>query len=125
MEWVLAGLSAVGFVELFSRFPVKPTLRRFMETANQAVFVLQSRNISDHWKEKVLPRYALNLFTMTILLTVYLAAAFIPFVLLAGIATAAGISLLQFGMSMMGVLFMTILSIGYATVRFKRAPAKL
>jgi hypothetical protein len=121
MHWLLAGLAGIGFVELLFRLPVAATLHRFRETASRVFAVVSSRRISDHWKEKALPRFAWRIFTLTLRLGVLIAAAFIPFVLLAVVSDAVGVPLVEFTLSWVGILYVSALSAIYAKVRFPRA----
>ena len=125
MHWLFAGLAGIGFVELLIRLPISLTLTQLRTTASRVSAILTSRKISDHWKEKALPKYALRLFNLTMLLGVYIIVAFIPFILLSAVSIAIGVPFLQFTLSLTGILFMTILSTGYAKVRFACVTTKL
>ena len=59
-------------VECFIKLPFVITIKSVLYTANKAINVLKSSNISDHWKEIVLLRYSLILFKGTIKLFCYL-----------------------------------------------------
>ena len=125
MHWLFAGLAGIGFVELLIRLPISLTLTQLRATVSRMLAILTSRKISDHWKERALPKYALRLFKLTMLLAVYIVAAFIPFILLSVVSIAIGVPFLQFTLSLTGILFMTILSTGYAKVRFACVTTKL
>ena len=125
MHWLFAGLAGIGFVELLIRLPISLTLTQLRTTVSRVSAILTSRKISDHWKEKALPKYALRLFNLTMLLGVYIIVAFIPFILLSAVSIAIGVPFLQFTLSLTGILYMTILSTGYAKVRFACVTTKL
>ena len=125
MHWLFAGLAGISFVELLIRLPIPLTLTQLRTTVSRGSAILTSRKISDHWKEKALPKYALRLFNLTMLLGVYIIVAFIPFILLSAVSIAIGVPFLQFTLSLTGILYMTILSTGYAKVRFACVTTKL
>ena len=54
--------ACVGAVEIFIRFKFSSILAFFPAILNQVRRVLSSKQISDHWKEKVIPHYAFLLF---------------------------------------------------------------
>jgi hypothetical protein len=85
MIWLLAAAAAVAAGELFLRLPVVGTLDLVLATSRKSARVLASRRISEHWKERVLPIYALRiaggslrfLFFLAMLLTPFLVAGFL------------------------------------------------
>lgn len=125
MHWLFAGLAGIGFVELLIRLPIFLTVTQFRATVSRVFAIVASRKISDHWKERALLIYALRLLKLTTLLAVYVVAAFIPFILLCAVSIATGVPFLEFALSLTGILFITILSIGYAKVRLARVTTKL
>lgn len=125
MHWLLAGLAGIGFVELMIRLPVFSTLARFNAVGARALSVIGSRKISDHWKEKVLPRYAFRLFKLTMLIALYLVVAFLPFLLCHAAALAIGAPFFEFAMSWTGIVFITIVATVYGAVRSTRVTARL
>lgn len=120
MQWVLASLVGIGFVEILLRLPLSVVLKRFLIISSKAKRVIRSPKISDHWKERILPIYAIELFKITLRIALYLFLAMLPILLLLVLADAFGIPLWEFMLSLVGILFVTALSIGYATVRKKR-----
>lgn len=117
MNWLLAGLAGIGFVELFLHLPVRQNLTRAQSAAARALWVVRSDGISDHWKEKTLLRYSLVLFTSACLLGTWLALAFLPFLLAYAISLAIAVPFLEFTLSLAGILFVTAISASYAFIR--------
>ena len=58
MHYLSAFLVAVTAVEVFLRLPVIHQVAKMMKLSRKIFSVVASKNISDHWKEKVLIRYA-------------------------------------------------------------------
>lgn len=121
MSWLLAGVSGIGFVELMIRLPFFSTLAQFKAVGAKVMAVLSSKKISDHWKERVLPKYALKLFTLTLLIALYLIAAFIPFLLCHALGAAIGVPFFEFAMSWVGIVFITVIAAAYAAARRGRS----
>lgn len=77
--WVIGASCLVA--ELFARLPFGPVVSRMARCGAQASRIVASRRISDHWKEKVMPGYAMRMGRHTLTLALY-------FVLLAALAGA-------------------------------------
>lgn len=58
MTWLFVLLAGVLASEALLRLPLLPVIRRVTATARKSGRVLASKRISDHWKERVLPRYS-------------------------------------------------------------------
>ncbi len=71
MIWVLLLLFSCLFVEILMRLPVQETMSDVAMIGKKSSAVLASKNISDHWKEKVFAAYSAKLLKSTILLTSY------------------------------------------------------
>ncbi|MBN8819329.1 MAG: hypothetical protein J0I80_11515 [Sphingomonas sp.] len=80
-DWIAALLICCLAVELFARLPMRRAVQTMTDCGCQAAHILGSRAVSDHWKEKVMPVYALRM----ALQTASLAGAFL---LLAGMVAA-------------------------------------
>jgi len=125
MKWLFAALTGIGFVEVITRLPVSPTIAQFSATVTKVIAVIGSSKISDHWKEKILPYYAFRLFKVTMLISISLFVAVIPFFALLAISIAMKIPFLEFAMSWIGIVFSTIIAAIYAKVRSSCVSAKL
>ncbi len=125
MHWLFAGIAGVGFVELLIRLPIFPKLAEIRATLIRALGVVRSPRISDHWKEKALLRYAFRLLWLTVLLTVYFVGALLPFIVIYLISIVIGVAFMEFILSLVGILFATIVSVVYARVRFGRVGTQL
>lgn len=86
--WVI-GASCLA-AELFLRLPFEPVVSRMARCGARASRVVSSRRISDHWKEKVMPGYAMRMGRCTLTLALYFAllAVLVGGVLLAAEAIA-------------------------------------
>ena len=86
--WVI-GASCLA-AELFARLPFEPVVSRMARCGARAARIVSSRRISDHWKEKVMPSYAMRMGRHTLTLALYftLLAALVGVVLFAAEAIA-------------------------------------
>ena len=73
MNWFLAFVLCVPLVELVVRLPFASALRVLSTSGTKALHVVQSKAISDHWKEKVLCSYAQTTFVASAKLAAFLA----------------------------------------------------
>lgn len=67
-----AGLGAA--VLLLKGLPIRPTLVDVTARVHKAVRVIRATGVSDHWKERVVPRYALSIMLGTSRIAAYLLA---------------------------------------------------
>ncbi|EAU54505.1 hypothetical protein [Mariprofundus ferrooxydans] len=58
MAFIFTALLTLLAMEYFLRLPFLPRIRAVIRISNRVAHVLPSAVISDHWKEKVLLRYA-------------------------------------------------------------------
>ena len=69
----------IVFVELFLLLPFLSRVKRLQTDSAKALSVMGAKKISDHWKEKVIPRYAREIMASSLLLGVYLVILFCAF----------------------------------------------
>lgn len=119
MDWLIAAFAGMVFVEVFGRLPTMTRLAKLWQTVLRVIAVTGSRRISDHWKEKALLRYAVRLLALTTGLAACLAFAVAPVIALCLIAFMAGTPILEFVVSPVGMLFVTVVSLCYAFIRYR------
>jgi hypothetical protein len=100
-------------VEVFIRLNFLSHIDLILKATKKAIYVISQNNISDHWKEKVIPKYALRIikFSLQILLILLLILTlfFISDIFLS--------NFLVFTLSFIGIIETTVLAIGYAYIR--------
>lgn len=69
----------ITFIELLLRLPLRKRVSELAAASNKAIHVIRSPSISDHWKEKAVPRYARQTMALSISLTFYLIVLFMVF----------------------------------------------
>lgn len=88
--WILVIAAALLASEAFLRLPIMSRIGTVAATSQKAMKVLKSDRISDHWKERVLPAYALRIGQGSVIFFVLLCAGLLP-VVLAGLLYSGGL----------------------------------
>ncbi|MEM9045688.1 MAG: sulfotransferase [Pseudomonadota bacterium] len=117
MSWVLLALATLAACEVLSRIDLAGQLQSLSETASRAVRVISNPAISDHWKERILPRYALRIAWAAITSFVLLLVALSPFALLVVVAPLWGADFAAFLVGWSAILACTGLGLGYMLLR--------
>lgn len=117
MAWVFAALAAVGVVEILGRTPFFTAFHSYRKIVGKVFATMRSRRVSDHWKERVLPRYALSMMACTLMVVASLLAAFVPFLILWALAEALSIPFMALVLSWSGILAMTGVAVAWMTLR--------
>ncbi len=78
MIWGLVVVVTLAAVWCFLRTPFSRVAADLLQASRKAFSVISSRRISDHWKEKVLPRYAGQIFMASATLFLCLLALVVP-----------------------------------------------
>lgn len=121
MLWLFVLIAAVAASEAFLRLPLMPVIRRVTETARKSGRVLTSKRISDHWKERVLPRYSWVIGTGSVQFFGLLMLALAPVAVL-GFVFPGGFA--AWGAALMRplvILVLCVVSIGYIWLRLRVA----
>lgn len=125
MNWLIAVVGVIVFVELLLRLPVAAEARRLAHVGTRAQKTLRSARISDHWKEKVLLRYARELLRASLSLSGLILAAALPLLAGAALLQWAGIAAtLTWLSSATGLLVCTLAGTAWGVYRRKTRPAQ-
>ncbi len=81
MSWALLILASLCFVVIFIHLGVLERVDGLNKILTKVVKTIRSADISDHWKEKVLPRYAFQLFKGSLSIAAVLFISFSPFII--------------------------------------------
>ncbi|TQV79275.1 hypothetical protein [Denitrobaculum tricleocarpae] len=72
MNYLLVILASFIAVELFLRLPVIDQVHQLFGTTHKAGHVITARAVSDHWKERVMLRYAREIMLSSVKLVLFL-----------------------------------------------------
>lgn len=117
MKWLVLAICCVLTVEILFRSGFISKVWRLQAVYKKIISTLFNKNISDHWKEKVLPAYAWIVFKYSLLLFLYLLLMFSPFILAVIISNAFVQTFHVFLYSPLGLAAATIIAMCYAFIR--------
>jgi hypothetical protein len=100
-------------VEFFLRLKFLSHLDSILKVTKKVTYIIPKNNISDHWKEKVIPLYALRImkYSLQILLTLLLIIS------LFFIANYFFNDFLAFTFSLIGIIESMVIAFGYVYLR--------
>lgn len=107
------GCLCIVCIECFIKFDIIGHLLVVYKTSRKSVGLVTSNAISDHWKEKALPKYSLKMLWSSSIMLV----AFIFMIALFAIAFYIKEDFLDFTLSVTGILVAILLSTIYAMAR--------
>ncbi len=113
MIHLLLSLVCLLSVEVFIRLNFLSYLDSFLRVTKRVTYVIPNNNISDHWKEKIIPVYALRI--MKYSLQILLILLFIMTLFL--IADYFFNDFLVFTFSLIGIVESMVFAFGYVYLR--------
>ncbi len=117
MDWVFLFIGSVYFIEVFLRLNSINHIKSLQDILSKVTKVIRSPRISDHWKERALPRYSLLLLKQSLLIFAVFLTSFAIFPLLGFISELLGGQFIDLTTSVMGVAASSGIAISYAAVR--------
>jgi len=113
MSHLLLLLVCIVSVEVFIRLNFLSLLDSILKVTRKVIHVIPEDSISDHWKEKVIPAYALRImkYSLQILLILFLILSFFF------IADFFLNDFLIFTLSLIGIVESMVYSFGYIYLR--------
>ena len=121
MDWLLLIAGSVCFVEIFIRLNSLARIKDLNDLLGKVARVLRSSKISDHWKEIVLPSYALQLFRLSLLIFAILVVSCSGFLILGVVSSLQGGRFVDLSASATGIAVCTIAALAYAALRSRKS----
>ena len=113
MEYIIVLIICVASVEIFVRARLQQICKEVLKVSKNVVHIIKQNKISDHWKEKAVPAYALRIMLlcgkMLVTLLLIFSILFIADFFVSGI--------LAFTTSLAGIIFSLTGSFLYLYVR--------
>ena len=100
-------------VEVFFRLKFLSKLNLILKVTKKVTYVILQNNISDHWKEKVIPAYALRIMKSSLQILLILLIIMSIFF----ITDIFYNNFLIFSLSLIGIIESIVLACGYVWVR--------
>ena len=100
-------------VEIFLRFDFLSILDSILILTKKSIYLIANKNISDHWKEKAIPSYAIKIMSLCIKIILIIFGIFILF----SIADNFIYKFIEFAISLFGIIESVIFVAGYLYLR--------
>ena len=113
MIHILLLLVCILSVEVFIRFNFLSLLDSMLKVTKKATYVIPQNNISDHWKEKAVPAYALRIMKYSLQILLILLVILSLFL----IADFFFNDFLAFTLSLIGIIESMVFAFGYVYLR--------
>lgn len=117
MDWPLTAILSIFLVEFLGRLPFLALISEISSVGQKSIRILQSKAISDRWKEKVLLVYAGYLFLTSIKLAGMLIVFVILLLIFIFLFDSAGMTVGHFLKSWTGVSFYIAVATIYSAIR--------
>jgi len=106
-------LACILSIEVFIRFNFLSYLDSIIKVTKRVTYVIPNSNISDHWKEKVIPAYALRIMRYSLQILLILLMIISLFI----IADYFFNNFLVFTLSLIGIIESMVFAFGYIYLR--------
>ena len=113
MIHLLLLLVCILSVEVFIRLNFLSYLESILKVTKKVTFVILKSNISDHWKEKVIPAYALRIMKYSLQILLILLLIYSLFM----VAEFFLNNFLAFTLSLIGIIESMVFAFGYVYLR--------
>ncbi len=113
MIHLLLSLVCILSVELFIRLNFLSHLDSILKVTKRVTYVIPNNNISDHWKEKVIPAYALRIMKYSLQILLILLLIMSLFFILDFFFN----DFLAFTFSLIGIIESMVIAFGYVYLR--------
>ena len=100
-------------VEIFKRSNYISLIKSLVEVSKKSINIISNKNISDHWKENIIPKYSLRMMKYSIQMLLILFLIIFIFV----IADNLFSGFLAFTFSWNGIIESILLAFSYAYIR--------
>ena len=105
------------FIECLIRLDILGNLKKLSIVVKKTLWVIHSPRISDHWKEKILLSYSIQLFISSISLFILLIVASFPIVITTFVLYGVDYPLFEYVTSAVGIVIATISATMYMLLR--------
>ncbi len=109
----ILSLVCIVSVEIFVRLDFLSILDSFLKVARKVTYIIPKNNISDHWKEKVIPVYSLKIMNYSLQILIILMLILSLFM----IANFFISDFFAYTLSLIGVIESIVFAYGYVFIR--------
>ena len=109
----ILSLVCIVSVEIFVRLDFLSILDSFLKVTRKVTYIIPKNNISDHWKEKVIPVYSLKIMNYSLQILIILMLILSLFM----IANFFISDFFAYTLSLIGVIESIVFAYGYVFIR--------
>ena len=117
LSWSILFVCCIMTVEFLFKSKFFSTVQKMNTTYHKIFWVLRSNTISDHWKEKVLTRYAFFIFCDSLSLFFIMALVFSPFLIAVYLSSLLNLNVSNVLTSPAGMIVTTLFALIYGYLR--------
>ncbi len=117
MIWLLVIVASVLASELLMALPILSTIARVLRFARKAAHLVSSKRISDSWKERIVPVYALHIIRGSLMFLAMLLLVLTPFLAVGILGGLAAWSEMMLRPEVMAAI--CVISVGWILLRRK------
>ena len=100
-------------VEIFIRSNYISLIKSLVEVSKKAISIISNKNISDHWKENIIPKYSLQMMKYSLQMLLVLFVIIFIFVIADNLFTG----IIAFAFSLNGIIEYVLIAFSYAYIR--------
>jgi len=120
MTWFFLVISSVCFVGIFVHLDILARAEELKKISLKVFKTIRSPRISDHWKEKVLLRYSLQLLSQSLTIFVFLLVSFSSFIVFSLFSILFEGQFFTLASSFKGIAASTVIAILFATFLYRK-----
>ena len=113
MKHVILLIVCLVSVEIFVRSNYISLINSIITLSNKAISIISNKNISDHWKENIIPKYSLQMMKYSMQMLLILFLIIFIFVILDNLFSG----FIAFTFSWNGIIEFLLLAFSYAYIR--------
>ena len=100
-------------IEIFIRSNYIFLINSLVKVSKKAIYIVLNKNISDHWKEKIITKYSLQMIKNSLQMLLIIVLIFFIFIIADNLFTG----ILAFAFSLNGIIEYILIAFSYACIR--------
>ncbi len=113
MNYLILFVLCLLFVEIFIRSKYMLLIKSTSKLIKRSIYIIFNQNISDHWKENIIPYYSLQMMKYSLQMLLILSLILFIFVIIDNLFT----DFLNFTLSWNGIIESVLITFSYAYIR--------
>ncbi len=113
MNHLILLVTCLFSVEIFIRFNYVTLIASIIKVSKKAIYIISNKNISDHWKENIIPKYSMKMMNYSLQMLLILFLIIFIFVILDKLFGG----FLAFTLSWNGIIESILMAFSYAYIK--------